>query len=30
MPPGDAFLLKPYKAEDLQRVLDGVFARHTS
>jgi CheY-like chemotaxis protein len=27
MPSGDAFLLKPYKAEDLKRVLDGVFAR---
>lgn len=26
MPAGDAFLLKPYRAEDLKRVLDRVFA----
>jgi len=27
MPPGDAFLLKPYRAEDLKRVLGQVLAR---
>lgn len=27
MPAGDAFLVKPYKPEDLKRALDGVFAR---
>ncbi|MGZ4293324.1 MAG: hypothetical protein ACXVRM_03700 [Solirubrobacteraceae bacterium] len=26
MPPGDGFLAKPYRAEDLRRVLDRVFA----
>lgn len=26
-PPGDAFLLKPYRAEDLKRVLGQVLAR---
>jgi CheY-like chemotaxis protein len=26
MPAGDAFLVKPYRAEELKRVLDGVFA----
>lgn len=26
MPPGDAFLVKPFRAEDLESVLDGVFA----
>jgi len=26
LPAGNAFLLKPYKAEDLKRVLDRVFA----
>jgi CheY-like chemotaxis protein len=26
MPPGDGFLPKPYRAEDLWRVLDRVFA----
>ncbi len=30
MPAGDAFLLKPYKAEDLKRVLDAAFAAGTS
>jgi len=27
MPPGDAFLVKPFRAEDLREVLDEVFAR---
>jgi CheY-like chemotaxis protein len=27
MPAGEAFLLKPYSADDLERVLDEVFAR---
>jgi CheY-like chemotaxis protein len=27
MPAGEAFLLKPYSAEDLERVLDVIFAR---
>lgn len=27
MPAGEAFLRKPYGAEDLKRVLDAVFAR---
>jgi CheY-like chemotaxis protein len=26
LPAGDAFLIKPYQAEDLEHVLDGVFA----
>jgi DNA-binding NtrC family response regulator len=29
MPPGDAFLLKPFRAEDLKRALDRVFAPGT-
>jgi CheY-like chemotaxis protein len=27
MPAGDAFLLKPYRAEDLKRMLDAVLGR---
>lgn len=30
MPPGDGFLLKPYKPEDLKRVLDRAFAEAPS
>jgi hypothetical protein len=26
MPAGDAFLLKPFRAEDLEQVLGDVFA----